>query len=88
MHHLTIDLAPRAREPRSVPGPLAPASCVSLESCVSPDHVLLVGRDLHGVVHVKVELSRADASSWWGKVIRLWLAWRHGASEIRLMQNG
>lgn len=79
----------RPREARAVPGPLAPAHCVTVESGhISPDHVVLVGRDLQGVVHVRVELSRADASSWWGHAIRSWLAWRHGASEIRILRNG
>lgn len=70
---------------RPVPGPLAPERCVTLGECVSPNHVLIIGRDLNGVVRVKVELAAEDVSAWWLKVVRHWLAWCYGASEIKIV---
>ncbi len=70
---------------RPVPGPLAPAHCVTLAECVSPDAVLLIGRDLSGTVRIKIELSAEDVSTWWIKVVRHWLAWAYGASEIKIV---
>jgi hypothetical protein len=72
-------------EARRVPGPMAPERCITSAECVSPDHVVLIGRDLNGVVRIKVELSREDVSMWWAKVIRHWLAWHYGASEIKIV---
>lgn len=83
--HITLENLAPVGEPRPVPGALAPLECLSIESSVARDCVVLVGRDLKGHVRVKVELSRVDASSWWGKVIRLWLAWRYGCAKIRLL---
>jgi hypothetical protein len=72
--------------PRPVPGPLAPAELVTVEQCVAGcGGVVLVGRDLEGNVRVRIDLAREDASSWWFKVIRLWLAWRYKAVRIRLV---
>jgi hypothetical protein len=71
--------------PRPVPGPLAPDRCLSRVDSVSPHHVVLIGRDLAGVVRVKVELHRDDVSVWWLKVLRHWLAWCYGASEIKIV---
>lgn len=72
-------------ERRPVPNMMAPERCVTNTDSVSADHVILIGRDLTGAVRVKVELSREDASVWWVKVIRHWLAWQYGASEIKLI---
>jgi hypothetical protein len=82
---------PRRRTPangveaRRVPGPLAPDRCITRAESVSPHHVVLVGRDLTGVVRVKLELHRDDVSLWWLKVLRHWLAWCYGASEIKIV---
>ena len=70
---------------RPVPGPLAPERCVSHTDSVSAEHVVLIGRDLAGVVRVKVELHRDDVSTWWLKVLRHWLAWCYGATEIKIV---
>lgn len=70
---------------RPVPSPLAPERCLNKAESVSADHVVLIGRDLTGVVRIKVELHRDDVSAWWLKVLRHWLAWCHGASEIRIV---
>jgi hypothetical protein len=70
---------------RRVPGPMAPERCVTQDDCVSPQCIVLVGRDLDGKVRIRVELSREDASSWWLKVIRHWLAWQYSATEIKLV---
>lgn len=72
--------------PRPVPGPMAPERCVMTQPCVSPHCTVLVGRDLQGVVRVKVELATEDISSWWLKVIRHWLAWHYGAADIKLIR--
>lgn len=71
--------------PRPVPQQMAPERCVEMERCVSPEYVTLVGLDLTGTIRVKVELHRADVSAWWVKVIRHWLAWQHGACDIRIV---
>jgi hypothetical protein len=65
---------------------MAPEDCVTLMHSVSPEYVVLVGRDLAGQVRVKVELSRADASEWWVETIRHWLADQYGAPELRLLR--
>lgn len=70
---------------RRVPGPLAPERCVGIQRCVSGTHTRLVGCSLDGVVRVEVILAKGDASTWWVKVIRHWLAWYYGASEIRIV---
>lgn len=70
---------------RPVPGPMAPERCVTIGECVSPQHVVLVGRDLNGAIRVKVELAAEDVTVWWFKVIRHWLAWHHGACEIKIV---
>lgn len=70
---------------RPVPSQLAPGRCVQFEDSISPDHLILIGRDLNGIVRVRVELSREDASTWWVKVIRHWLAFQYGAAEIRIV---
>lgn len=71
---------------RRVPEQMAPERCVTRDDCVSPDHVYLVGSDLTGRVRIRVELSREDASRWWVRVIRHWLAWRYDAMDIRLVK--
>ena len=71
---------------RRVPGQMAPERCVEYENGVGPDNVVLIGVDLSGVVRVKIELTREDASAWWLKVVRHWLAWQYGASEIRIVR--
>jgi len=70
---------------RPVPGPLAPERCVGLDHSISSAHIVIVGCDLSGVVRVKIELSREDASGWWIKVVRHWLAWCYGAVEIKIV---
>jgi hypothetical protein len=70
---------------RPVPGPLAPERCVSFEPDVVPDSVWLVGHDLQGKVCIRMQLPRRDVSAWWIKVVRHWLAWYHGATEIRIV---
>lgn len=70
---------------RPVPGPLAPDRCVQYEHGVGHGTVVLLGLDLSGTVRVKVEMSAGDVSSWWLKVIRHWLAWCYGASEIKIV---
>jgi hypothetical protein len=70
---------------RPVPGPMAPERCVTYDDCVSPNHVVLVGEDMKGVVRIKIELSREDASTWWVKVVRHWLAFQYGAADIRIV---
>ncbi|MDQ2667393.1 MAG: hypothetical protein M3Z05_15450 [Gemmatimonadota bacterium] len=61
---------------------LAPERCITNADSVSQDHVTLVGRDLEGVLRVKVELARDDASEWWVKVMRGWLARDYGATPL------
>ena len=70
---------------RPVPGPMAPERCITQNDSVSPDHVVLIGRDMAGIVRVKLELHRDDVSAWWLKVLRHWLAWCYGASEIKIV---
>jgi hypothetical protein len=70
--------------PRPVPGPLAPERCVQYDNGVGGT-VVIVGSDLSGEVMVRVILRREHASAWWLKVIRHWLAWCCGASEIRIV---
>lgn len=86
----TLDgLRPVEDGPRPVPGPLAPADLVTIEECLAGcGGVVLVGRDLEGNVRIRIDLAREDATSWWFKVIRLWLAWRYNAVHIRLLSNG
>ena len=85
-------LPPLHRQPangvaaRPVPSQLAPERCVTTQPVVSPDHLMLVGRDLDGRVRIRVELASEDVSSWWIKVIRHWLAWSYGASEIKIVK--
>jgi hypothetical protein len=72
--------------PRPVPGPLAPERCVQYVHGVGEGAtVVLLGVDLKGKVRVKVELASDDVSTWWLKVIRHWLAWCYGASEIKIV---
>lgn len=76
-------------EPRHVPGPLAPAELVQMQRCFSPEHVRIVAV-LEGRTRAELYLERDDAASvqWFMKVLRLWLAWRHKASKIRLLKHG
>jgi hypothetical protein len=76
----------REASARRVPEQMAPESCVTYDDCVAPDCVSLVGSDLSGRVRIRVVLSRDDASTWWVRVIRHWLAWRYDAAEIRLVK--
>jgi hypothetical protein len=82
---MCIRLTRKAPPPRPVPQQMAPDRCVTTQECVSCDMVALIGRDLQGVVRVRVELSREDACDWWVRVLRHWLAWKHGACEVRLI---
>lgn len=70
---------------RPVPNPLAPERCITVAECVSPHHVVLVGRDLQGIVRVRVELASEDVTAWWFKVVRHWLAWHYGACDIKIV---
>jgi hypothetical protein len=65
---------------------MAPERCVTSSPSIGEGYTVLIGRDLHGTVRVKVELAAGDVSSWWLRVIRHWLAWQYGASEIRLVK--
>jgi hypothetical protein len=58
---------------------------VQLQACVAGTHIAIVGFDLKGVMRIRIELARGDASGWLIKVVRHWLAWRYGAAEIRLL---
>lgn len=63
---------------------MAPERCVQYERGVAGT-LILVGVDAKGVVRVRVMLASDDVSSWWLKVIRHWLAWAYGASEIKIV---
>lgn len=76
----------REASARKVPEQMAPERCVTYDECVSPHQVVLVGTDTTGRVRVRVELAREDASGWWIRVIRHWLAWRYDATDIRLVK--
>lgn len=71
--------------PRPVPGPMAPERCVTSFPTVSPETTMLVGRDLQGRVRIRLEVASDDVSPWLLKVIRHWLAWHYGASEIKIV---
>jgi hypothetical protein len=71
--------------PRPVPGQLAPERCITRSDSVAPQHVVLVARDLTGAVRMKVEVHQDDVSVWLLKVLRHWLAWAYGASEIKIV---
>lgn len=71
--------------PRRVPSQLAPERCIGYEHGVTTHTVVIIGRDLKGAVRIRVELSRDDVSLWFIKVIRHWLAWWCGASEIKIV---
>jgi hypothetical protein len=70
---------------RRVPSQLAPERCIGYEHGVAGQSVVIVGSDLDGHVRIKVEVAREDVSSWLVKVIRHWLAWYYGASEIKIV---
>lgn len=72
--------------PRRVPSQMAPERCVTVADSVCPDVVQLIGRDLSGVIRIRIEIARADASPWLIRVIRHWLAWAHNATEIRIVR--
>lgn len=72
--------------PRPVPNQMAPERCVTSSPSISDGHTVLIGRDLEGRVRIKVELEADDVSPWLLKVIRHWLAFQYGASEIRLVK--
>lgn len=71
--------------PRPVPGPLAPERCVEYQPGVGGSTVTLIGKDREGTVRIRVELATDDASAWWLKVIRHWLAWAYSAGEIKIV---
>lgn len=65
---------------------MAPERCVTSQSAVSSECIILTGRDTAGVVRCRVELERDDtAVLWWIRVLRHFLAWRYGACEIKLI---
>lgn len=72
--------------PRPVPNQMAPECCVTSSASIDDRYAVLIGRDLSGRVRIKVELAADDVSSWWLRVIRHWLAWQYGASEIKLVK--
>ena len=70
---------------RPVPNHMAPERCVTRREGTAPKYVQLVARDLSGTVRMTVEVHEDDVGPWLLKVIRHWLAWAYGASEIKIV---
>jgi hypothetical protein len=71
--------------PRRVPNQMAPERCVQYAKGVGGGTVILLGCDLEGTIRVRVELAADDLTVWWLRVIRHWLAWYYGVSEIKIV---
>jgi hypothetical protein len=71
--------------PRSVPSQMAPERCIGYEWGVTNHTIIITGSDLKGQPRIRVELAQDDLSPWLVKVIRHWLAWYSGASEIKIV---